>query len=90
MITNQGGDRIRVYLLVNDSSPMPPEYTDSPTSLTGGWTAYVTTTPIRNYPSDVVDVSVAARLSDNVVALAQGSKVPPDDVVTMVQSLVVS
>jgi len=69
---------------------MPPEYTDSPTSLNGGWTAYVTTTPIRNYPSDVVDVSVAARLSDNVVALAPGSKVPPDDVVTMVQSLVVS
>jgi hypothetical protein len=90
LLTAPGGEQVRVLLLRDDSSPVPPEYTDAPRSLAGGWTAYVTSNPLRNLPADQREVSVAVRLNDGVVVLAQASKVPEDAVVAVVQALVIS
>jgi hypothetical protein len=90
LLTAPDGDQVRVIMLPDDASPVPPEYTDAPRSLVGGWIAYVTSTPLRNHPDDERAVSVAVRLSDRVVVLAQASKVPQDEVVAVVQALVIS
>ena len=87
VLTDPAGDKVWISLLHNSQS-MPPDQ-GTTTNLEGGLTAVVSTTPMRNYPPDVVETAVALRLTDDLLVIARGQKVPPDDVVAVVQSLVI-
>lgn len=89
VLTTPAGDRVWISLL-RDSQSMPPDDQGTTTSLVGDRTAVVSTTPMRNYPSDVVETMVVLRLSDELLVMARGQKVPPDDVVAVVRSLVIA
>lgn len=88
VLTTPTGDRVWISLLRN-RQPVPLDHQGTTTSLEVGFTALVSTTPMRNYPPDVVETAVALRLTDDLLIIARGQKVPPDDVVAAVQSLVI-